>query len=128
MAIAIEVSPLHFLSRVAGIGKAATSLSGRGEGFQMPLALRLTDLRSFTPEDREKAIARLALSAIAPANGQAVATAARIKTFETRYEMTSAQLLGKLSRNELRETADIAEWLFWLEVSQKRDENQARPA
>jgi hypothetical protein len=94
----------------------------------MPLAVRLTDLRSFSPEKRERAIADLAVRAAAPANGQAVATAARISAFESRYEMTSAQLLGKLSRNELRETADIAEWLFWLEVSQKRDENQARPA
>jgi len=78
--------------------------------------LRLADLQAMTPKDREAAIAQLAAEAIAPTNGQAVGTAARIKEFERTYEMTSEALVARLSAGEIQETAAIAEWLFWLKV------------
>ncbi len=79
--------------------------------------IRLADLQAMTPKDRDAALAQLAAEAIAPTNGQAVGTAARIKEFERTYEMTSDTLIKRLHAGEVQETAAIAEWLFWLKVS-----------
>jgi hypothetical protein len=88
--------------------------------------LRLADLQAMTPKDREAAIAQLTAEAIAPTNGQAVGTAARIKEFERTYEMTSGALLARLSAGEIQETAAIAEWLFWLKVRGGIGDEQTR--
>ncbi len=66
--------------------------------------------------DREQAIGELVGEAVAPVNGQAMAIKARIQGFESRYEMTSAQLVDQLRRNLCKETAEISEWLFWLRL------------
>jgi hypothetical protein len=78
--------------------------------------IRLSDLQAMTPKERDAAIAQLAAEAIAPTNGQAVGTAARIREFERTYEMTSSTLIERLSAGAIQETAAIAEWLFWLKV------------
>lgn len=82
----------------------------------MANAIRLRDLRSLGKYDREQAIEALLGEAISPVNGQAMAIKARIQGFESRYEMTSAQLVDRLRRNSCMETAEISEWLFWLHL------------
>ena len=42
--------------------------------------------------------------------------ATRIRVYETTYEMTSDELLKKLENGSQKETADIADWLFFLEA------------
>ena len=78
--------------------------------------LRLADLQALTPQERQKTLDFLVSDAQGPANGHAVAALARIRDYERRYEMTSEVLLEKLSRGEMRVTAEIAEWLFWVNL------------
>lgn len=82
----------------------------------MANAIRLRDLRSLGKYDRERAIQALVGEAVAPVNGQAMAIKARIQGFESRYEMTSDKLVGRLRLNSCMETAEISEWLFWLHL------------
>jgi len=93
----------------------------------MTLTVRIADLQALTPHERLDAIARIAAEARAPANGQAVATLARIREYERRYEMTSAVLLDKLSRGLVRETTDIADWLLCLRIHRSIGGQEARP-
>jgi len=37
---------------------------------------------------------------------------AEVRTFEARYELSSDQLESVLERGEIRETAEVAEWLI----------------
>ena len=41
---------------------------------------------------------------------------AKIQGYETLYEITSNQLLERLHENPGAETADIAQWLFWIRL------------
>ena len=87
----------------------------------MAHAVRLSDLNAMKPSEREEALRRLAAEANAPNNRQLVAAQARIRAFEERYEMSSARLLERLAGNEIEETAEISEWLFWLDGVQPRE-------
>jgi hypothetical protein len=49
-------------------------------------------------------------------NGSAPMLNARIRQFEMRYEMSSDTMRQRLRAGEIRETAEIADWLFWLDV------------
>lgn len=40
----------------------------------------------------------------------------KVRAFEERYEMTSAELLHALETGYQKETSEIAEWLFLLET------------
>ena len=82
----------------------------------MALALRSGDLKALGKADRERAIGELIADAKAPVNGQALVIKAKIQGFETRYEMTSEALRQGLRANQVRETAEISRWLFWLHV------------
>jgi hypothetical protein len=79
-------------------------------------AVRISDLRTMTPSEQADTLAQLVSEARAPANGHLAATVARIRAFEQRYEMTSVELVTGLRDGRVRETAEIAEWLFWLNV------------
>jgi len=85
----------------------------------MGLSIRLADLYEMTAEERDEVLGRLVREAVAPANGQLSEVDARVRTFEQQYEMSSAELLERLRQGTQVETAEIAQWLFWLEV-QKR--------
>lgn len=86
----------------------------------MPTALRLSDLDSMTESEREKALERLAAEASGPANGHFAVAEARVRAFEQRYEMTSAELLERLNSGAQKETAEVAQWLFWLALLERR--------
>ena len=74
------------------------------------------DLRSLSKPDRDAAVGALANEAIAPVNGQAMVIKAKIQGYEALYEITSSQLLERLHSNPGAETADIAQWLFWIRL------------
>jgi hypothetical protein len=82
----------------------------------MAHTVRLADLQALSPAERQEVLNRLAADAVGPANGLAAAAVARIRDYERRYEMTTAVLLERLGKGEVRETAEIAEWLFWVNV------------
>jgi hypothetical protein len=89
----------------------------RGEEAEMRYhALRLGDLQAMTPGERDSVLSQIAADAVAPTNGQLAVVNSRIRAFETRYEMSSTELLARLAKSEIRETADIASWLFLLQM------------
>ena len=78
--------------------------------------VRSADLALMSTEEREVVLGRLVDSAAGPRNGQRAEIEARIRRFELRYEVSSAELLKELAAGKRKETAEIAEWLFWLKV------------
>lgn len=85
--------------------------------------VRLSDLAHMPKADADKALGELVTSASGRRNGQAAALDARIRQFELQYEVTSDEMRERLATGELKETADIASWLFYL---QARDHGGAR--
>lgn len=82
----------------------------------MAYTIKTKDLARMTSAEREKVLGEIVQSARAPRNGQATVLDAKIRGYEQQYEMTSEDLLLRLSGKEIRETSEIAEWLFWLNV------------
>lgn len=70
-----------------------------------------------TPAERSSQLHQIANEAKHPGTRSSPNLEARIRAFEVRYEMTSQQLRERLRENSIRETADIAEWLFYLNAS-----------
>ena len=95
----------------------------------MSHTVRLSDLQALSPTERQELLGRLAADAAGLSNGVAAAAAAiaRIREYERRYEMTTAILLERLGKGEIRETAEIAEWLFWVNVQRGGGGEKARP-
>lgn len=93
----------------------------------MAHTVRLADLRALSPAERQEVLSRLADDAAGPANGLSAAAVARIREYERRYEMTTVVLLERLGRGEIRETAEIADWLFWVNVQRSTGGEKARP-
>lgn len=88
-------------------------------------SIRLADLQVLGADERAQILTRLAERAAQPANGRLDGAVAAIRRFEAQYEMSSAQLSMKLHRGEIRETAEIAKWLFFISV-RDRVERKAR--
>lgn len=84
-------------------------------------AIRLSDLQAMTDAERSTALARLSADARGPLNGNASVIETRIRGYESRYEMSTAQLVERLKRGEQRETAEIIDWLFWVNIRSRVD-------
>ncbi len=77
-------------------------------------SIKLNALAALSEGEREQILAKLIHGARLPRNGQASALDARIRDYEIRFEMTSEELHQELRAGRLRETAEIAHWLFLL--------------
>lgn len=82
----------------------------------MEYSVRLADLQALSPTAQDSALRELTKVALAPVNGQAVTVDARISAFESRYEMSSEELVRRLKDHEVEETADYVSWLFWIRL------------
>ncbi len=80
------------------------------------LEIKLKALSEMSPREREETLSALVKGAILPRNGQTSRLDARIREFEVRFEMTSTELHERLRAGNLKETAEIAKWLFLLEA------------
>ena len=69
-------------------------------------------------DDKEKQAELAALVASArQANGHTTQQLkARVRQYELRYEMTTSELLKELAKGTQKETAEIADWLFWYDA------------
>ena len=54
--------------------------------------IHLSDLRTLGKVDRESVLGRVVAEAVAPTNGQAYVIKSKIQAYESRYEMTSAEM------------------------------------
>ena len=85
----------------------------------MRYTVRSTDLRYMSESERNKELTNLVQAAKQGHQTGSSVLDARIKQFEMRYEMSSDTMRKKVSAGEMRETAEIAGWLFWLKVRER---------
>lgn len=86
----------------------------------MTYQLKFKDLAGMIPEERGAEYSTAARELRAPERSGLEALDARIREYELRYEISSEDLLEKLERGEMKETAEIARWLFLLEIRSAR--------
>lgn len=86
----------------------------------MTYRVSLSDLAPMTPEEREAELAALVRAARSDGGGSARTLGARIRGFELSHGMSSDELLAKLRAGEVEETAEISDWLFWLDAQNCR--------
>lgn len=79
----------------------------------MSTRVRLSDLSNMGADAQARHLDALVAATAKPRAGAAVSDA-RIRGFEVRYEMGSDEMRSRLGTGELRETAEIAQWLFLL--------------
>ena len=92
----------------------------------MRTTLKLSDLSKMRPERRAAALEEIVIAASQPVKGGLEALDSEINEFETRYEMSSDELLERLSAHRQEETAEIASWLIRLDLRRRIREREAR--
>lgn len=86
----------------------------------MAYDLKMSDLAAMTEHEVGTVLLELEREATAPRNGQLAMLNARIRELETRYEMPSDEMLRRLEGGQIKETADIARWLYLLDARENR--------
>jgi len=74
----------------------------------------LSDLGGMTERERKAELAALVARAKSSGDEAHRTLDSRIRSYELHYEMSSRELLEKLAREEVKETADVSRWLFLL--------------
>ena len=70
------------------------------------MAIRLSDLCALNESEQDQALRTLA--------AEPSPIRARVRRYELRYEMPSAEMRQRVASGKMKETAEIADWLFWL--------------
>ena len=78
--------------------------------------IKLKTFYDMPAQERDRTLSELVRGASSPRNGQAAMLHARIREFEVRFEMASAELHQRLRDGIETETAEIAKWLFLLDT------------
>jgi len=84
-------------------------------------SVKMSEYREMSEEKRTEVVSELARHALESPNGQAERLDAEIREFERRYEVTSQRLLEELYEGERLETADIARWLWLLDLRERKN-------
>lgn len=82
----------------------------------MTYQLRLSDWGQMSPAEQEKQLEALTEASSEQEGAPLAVLNARIKRYEMRYEMTSEELKQRLRSGTQAETAEIAHWLFLLDM------------
>lgn len=82
----------------------------------MPFRIGPSEIAAMTPAEQGAVLGKLVEEARNPSYETRAAFDARIRAFELRYEMSSEELKTKLGAGTVKETAEIAEWLFLLDT------------
>jgi hypothetical protein len=83
--------------------------------MKMKHHIKLSELSSLTGKDQKRAMTEL-VNAARMKNGGIALLDARLRKFELRYEMSSEELKKKCAEGKVKETAEIAKWLFLLDT------------
>lgn len=86
----------------------------------MPERVRLSELATMSSSELESQTATLMEASRAADTQGSPTLERRIRNFEARYEMSSEALRRGLSEETVKETAEISEWLFLLDVRDSR--------
>jgi hypothetical protein len=90
-------------------------------------SVRDSELRKLSPDERRKVYAQLAEAAFATPNGEIEELNAELRSYEQRYELSSAHLVQALESGHLRETADVASWVITLRLRDHVVAQQTQP-
>lgn len=91
----------------------------------MPVTIRSADLSRMTPLERSEAMTAALEAPQELGRAYAVALDAKIRAYEARYELPTSALPAALASSQIRETAEVCDWLFWADVRERI--GQARP-
>ena len=83
----------------------------------MATRIRIMDLARFTETERQVLLQGIVDEARAGAPGTEAAIRRRIRDYEIRYEMKSAEMLRRFRAGEIRETAELTKWLFLISIN-----------
>ena len=86
----------------------------------MPVRIALNELGTMSPAELQAETATLMQASRQAEVKGTPSLDSRIRKFEVRYEMTSDELQTLLAEGDVRETAEIAEWLFLLDMRDLR--------
>lgn len=85
--------------------------------------VRISELISCSPTERDKKLDLLFQAALNPTEGQlhqqSTAIEKQIAKFERRYEMSSSVMKKRLSAGLIKETAEICSWLMLLKAKDR---------
>lgn len=82
----------------------------------MPIRIRPSELSAMSTAEQAAMLGQLVEEARNPSYETRAAFESRIRAYELRYEMSSEELKSGLSNGSVKETAEIAEWLFLLDT------------
>lgn len=82
----------------------------------MPLTIPSAALRLMSEEERTRLLESAFAQAPEALTSYLTVLDARLRVFEQRYELLSSELGHAMERGLLRDTADVSEWLFWVDV------------
>ncbi len=82
----------------------------------MPLTIPSAALRLMSEEERTRLLESAFSQAPEALTNYLTVLDARLRVFEQRYELLSSELHHAVKSGLLRDTADVSEWLFWVDV------------
>ena len=91
----------------------------------MAYSVRVSELGKMSEAERAEAARKLIPGAGASSNGRVQRLDAEISEYELRYETTSDRLLEELYEGTRQETADIARWLWLIDLRRRAKRYQA---
>jgi hypothetical protein len=82
----------------------------------MAYSVKSSDLANMSEPERGQVLGALVNAALHETEAGDALLRERIREFELRYEMSSDEMRAEYSQGKVRETAEIAQWLFLLET------------
>lgn len=82
----------------------------------MNKALPLAQLKSMSTERRRQALGGLIAAARGPANGEVRLVEDKVRAYEARFDCSSETMRERVARGDLKETADVCDWLMLLDL------------
>lgn len=84
--------------------------------MQMPTTIPSAALAQMSDEERARFLDAALKSSPEAVRNYLWVLDARLRVFEARYELPSSELSQALESHRLPDTADVVQWLFWVQV------------
>jgi hypothetical protein len=112
--------------RIRGCSTLTTGAARPTFAGGMPVTIPSAALREMSDVERSRLLDAAFAEASATLANYVLVLEARLRVFEHRYELPSAELSSALENGLVRDTAEVSEWLFWFDLW-SRLAREARP-
>jgi hypothetical protein len=85
----------------------------------MPITIPSAALGQMTAEQRNRLLEAAFSSGPEVVANYLLVLDARLRVFERRYELPTVYLADAMAHGDLRDTADVTDWLFWADVRRR---------